>query len=98
MDTSSVHLTDHVIRLLTEARVRVITFTPHTSQIFQIPDLTLFGLLKRRPRYELPFENDKSTAKFILRVYHDFRQTMVPLNIWGVFQALGLNFDRRTEP
>jgi hypothetical protein len=62
MDNCSAHLTDAVIRLRTEERERVITFAPHTSQIFQILDLTLFGVLKRRPRYELPFENDNTTV------------------------------------
>jgi hypothetical protein len=36
---------DHVIRLLTKARVRVIPFAPHTTQLVQVLDLTLFGVL-----------------------------------------------------
>jgi hypothetical protein len=52
MDNCSAHVTDDVIRLLTETRVRVIAFAPHTTHIFQILDLALFGVLKRRPRYE----------------------------------------------
>jgi hypothetical protein len=66
MDKSSAHVSDDAIRLLTEARVRVITFAPHTTHIFQVFDLTLFGVLKRRPRYELPCETDNSTVKFIM--------------------------------
>jgi hypothetical protein len=69
-----------VIALLTEARVRVITFA-HTTQIFQVLDVTLFGAFKRRPRYELPFEDEKATAKFIVQVYYDFTQIMVEANI-----------------
>jgi hypothetical protein len=61
----SAHVTDDVIRLLTEARGPVITFAPHKTQIFQVLDLTLFGVLKRHPRYELLFENDNATVKFI---------------------------------
>jgi hypothetical protein len=53
------HSTDDVISLLTEARVRVITLAVHTTQIFEILDGTLFGVLKRRPKYELPFEDEK---------------------------------------
>jgi hypothetical protein len=98
MDNCSVHVTDDVIRLLTEARVRVITCAPHTTHIFQVLDLTLFGVLKRRARYELPFETDNGAIRLILKVYHDFRQTMVPSNIWGTFRALGVDFDMRREP
>jgi hypothetical protein len=46
MDNCSAHAPDDVIRLLTEARVRVITFAPHTTHIFQILDVTLFGVLR----------------------------------------------------
>jgi hypothetical protein len=33
-----------------------------------------------------------------MKVSHDFRQTMVPLNVWGAFHALGLDLDTRSEP
>jgi hypothetical protein len=56
----SAHVRDDVIRILTEANVRIITSAPHTTQIFQVLDLTLFGVLKRRPRYELPFDDDNA--------------------------------------
>jgi hypothetical protein len=91
-------VTDDAIRLLTEARVRVITFAPYTTHIFQVFDLTLFGVLKRSPGYELPVESDNSTVNFIKKVYHDFRQTMVPSNVWGAFHALGLDYDTKREP
>jgi hypothetical protein len=61
-----------VIRLLTEARVRVITYAPHTTQIFQVLDVRLFGVLKRRPRYELPSEKHIAPVKVIPKVLHDF--------------------------
>jgi hypothetical protein len=74
------HITDDSVGLLTEARVRVITFAPHTTQIFQVLDVTLFGVLKRRLGYELPFEDEKETVNFIMKVYHDFKQTIVDSN------------------
>jgi uncharacterized protein YqgV (UPF0045/DUF77 family) len=85
MTHCSVDVIDDVIRILTEAGVRVRPFAPHTTQVFQVLDLTLFDVLKRCPRYELPFENDNSTAKSVMKVYHDFRQTMIQPNIWREF-------------
>jgi hypothetical protein len=69
----------------TEARVRVTTVAPHATQIFQVLDVTLFRVLNPRPRYKLPFENEKKT---------------VEPNIWGTFQAIGFEFefDREAEP
>jgi hypothetical protein len=71
MDDCSAHVSDDVIGILTEAKVRVITFAPHTTQVFKVLDLTIFGVPKRCPRYELPFDDDHATVKFIMKVYHD---------------------------
>jgi hypothetical protein len=81
MDNCPSHVTDDdIIGLLTEARVHIRTFAPHTTQIFQILDVTLFGVLKRCLGYKLLFEDEKETLEFIMRVYHDFKQTMVESN------------------
>jgi hypothetical protein len=39
--------------------------------MFQVLDLILFGALQRRPRYELPFEDEKETVTFIMKAYHE---------------------------
>jgi hypothetical protein len=96
MDHCSAHVSDDVIRILTEANVRVIIFAPHATQIFQVLDLTLFDVLKRRPRSELPLDDDNATVRFIMKVYHDFGQTMIGPDIWRAFRALGLEFDVRS--
>jgi hypothetical protein len=36
MDNWLSHVTDDVVRLLTEAGVRVMTFASHTTQVFQV--------------------------------------------------------------
>jgi hypothetical protein len=100
MDYRSADVSDDVIRILTEVRVRVITFAPHTTKLFQVLDLTVFGVLKRCPRYELLFDDHNATVKVITKVYHDFTQTMTRSNIWRTFRALGFEFefDTRREP
>jgi hypothetical protein len=85
MDNCSAHVSDGVIRILTDARVRVITFAPHTTQVFQVFDLILFNVLKRRPRYELPFDDGEATLKCTMQAFHDFRETMIQPNMWGAF-------------
>jgi hypothetical protein len=50
MDDCSDHVSDNVIHILTEARVRVITFAPHPMPVLQVLDLMIFGVLKRCPR------------------------------------------------
>jgi hypothetical protein len=87
-----------VIRIVTEARAGVITFAPYITHVFQVLDLTLFGVLERCPRYELPLDENHATVKAITKVYHDFTQTMARHNVWGTFRALEFEFDTRPEP
>jgi hypothetical protein len=61
-------------------------------------DVTLFGALKRRLGYKLLFEDEKETVRFIMKGYHDFKQTMAEPNIWAAFWAIGFEFDTETEP
>jgi hypothetical protein len=92
MDNCSPHLTPAVMELLSSARVRVVTFAPHTTQIFQVLDLTLFCVLKRRGQYQLPLGDDAGSARFIRKMYHDFRMTMIEPNIWGAFRGIGVKY------
>jgi hypothetical protein len=88
MNDYSDHVSDDVIHILTEARMRVITFAQHTTQVLEVLDLTLFGVPKRCPRHEMPFDDDNVTVDVIMKVYHDFTQTMARSNVWRVFRAL----------
>jgi hypothetical protein len=90
MNDCSLHLTPVVIDLLSTARVRIVTFAPNTTQIFQVLDLSLFGVLKRPGQYQLPFGDDTESASFIKKVYHDFRSTMTDMNPWGAIRGIGL--------
>jgi hypothetical protein len=93
----STHVTDDVICSLTEATVRVMAFAPQITQIFQVLYLTLFGVLERLPKYEPPFENQEAIVQFIMKVYADFKETIVPRNVLEASPTLKLNFDTRRE-
>jgi hypothetical protein len=68
VDNVWAHVTDDAIHLLIETRVFVLTFAPHTTQIFQVLGLTLLGFLKRHLGYDVPFENDNAAVKLIMKV------------------------------
>jgi hypothetical protein len=88
-----------VIELLSTARLGVAVGTfapqPHTTQIFQVLDLTLFGVLKRYSQYQLPLEKDAGSARFIKKISHDhdfpMTMTMIEPDIWGAFPGIGVN-------
>jgi hypothetical protein len=98
MDNCPSHVTDEIIGLFTEARVRVITVAPDTMQIFQILNVTFFGVLTRRLGYRLPFEDERGTVQSTMNVYRDFKQTAVEPNIWEAFRGIGLEFDPEVKP
>jgi hypothetical protein len=47
MDNYSPHVSDDVVAVLTHTRVRTITFAPHTTHVFQMLDVILFGGRKK---------------------------------------------------
>jgi hypothetical protein len=98
MDNCSSHISDEIVAVLTEARVRIITFATHTTQIFQVLDLVLFGALKRHANSLKAFEEKQPTVAFLLKVYRDFKQTMIEVNIWKAFKAIGITYDIEETP
>jgi predicted Fe-Mo cluster-binding NifX family protein len=81
MDNCSPRIGEAVIALLTDAGVRVVTFAHHTTQIFQVLDVVLFGTLKKHAASLTMLDEEQSAAAFLIKVYHDYKQTMVEVNI-----------------
>jgi hypothetical protein len=83
-------MADPVIAVLTRKRVKVIIFTNHTTHIFQMLDVVLFGALKKNATGFRTLDEESIVTAFIIKVYHDFKETMVEINIWGAFSSIGL--------
>jgi hypothetical protein len=97
MDNCPSHV-EEVSTILRDARARVITWQPHTTHVFQELDLCLFGVLKQKGQYILPFDDELTTPDFFFKIYRTFRQPLTEPNIWGAFQEAGFEFDPSTEP
>jgi hypothetical protein len=81
MDNCPSRVGEEIPSLLRAARVRTIIWTSHTTHIFQQLDIDLFGVLKRKEQYALPFGNDQRTIHSLLNIYRTFKQTMIDSNI-----------------
>jgi hypothetical protein len=77
MDNCSPHTGEAVIALLTDTQIRVVTFATHITQIFQVLDVVLFGALKKHATNLTMLDEEQSAAAFLIKVYHDYKQTMV---------------------
>jgi hypothetical protein len=93
MDNCFVHMRPDVLAALRDRNVKMITFPPHTTQIFQTLDLCLFGVFKRKMQYKLPFTNNKLSVNFIRSAFHGLKQTFVPDNVRSAFKLLGLEYN-----
>jgi hypothetical protein len=88
---------DDMLHFLTEVRVRILAFAPHTTQTFNILDLTLSDVLKRSLRDELPSADGKATATVKMQAYHDFGGIVIEPNVLTACCALALECDMRSE-
>jgi hypothetical protein len=98
MDICSPHVSDDIVAFLTSVRVQIITFAPHTTHAFQMLDVVLFSALKKHATGLKSLDEEQSAAAFLLKVYHDFKQTMIEFNIWGAFAAIGFTHDIEKSP
>jgi hypothetical protein len=65
LDHCFIHTRPEVLATLRDDNAKVITFPPHTTEIFQTPDLCLCGVFMRKMQYKLPFAKDNLTVNFI---------------------------------
>jgi hypothetical protein len=98
IENCSLHMADEVVALLTSLRVRIITFAPHTTHIFQNLDVVLFCMMKKHDTGLKDLDETLPAAAFLIRVYHDLKQTMIEVNIWGAFAAIGFSYDIMETP
>jgi hypothetical protein len=74
-------VSDDVVAVLTNERVRVFTFAPHTTHAFQMLDIVLFGALKKHASGLEMWNEESGTVAVIIKLYHDFKQIIVEMNI-----------------
>jgi hypothetical protein len=61
-------------------------------------DVVLFGALKKHAIGLEVLNEDSETVVFILKLYYDFKQAMVEINIWRVLSAIGFTHDITHDP
>jgi hypothetical protein len=89
----SIHTRPGIVTTMRKYSVTGITFPPHKTQIFQILDLNSFGVSKRRMQDKLPFGSANRTVRFIQKVFHSLKQSLVEDNVRNAFRMFGFGFD-----
>jgi hypothetical protein len=93
VDNCSLHMSDDTLAVVARARMTIITFAPYTTHIFQMLDVVLFDSLKKHATGFETLDEEQPAAAFLLKVYHDFKQTLIEVNIWEAFVARGFTYD-----
>jgi hypothetical protein len=93
IDNCSPYVSNDIVVILARVRVRIITFAYHTTYIFQMLNVMLFGALKKYVTSLETLDEKQPADAFLLKVYHDFKQIMVEVNIWGAITAIDFNHD-----
>jgi hypothetical protein len=98
MNNCSICARPGVLKMPREHDVKVITFSPHMTQLFQALDLSIFGILKRNLQYKLLLGIDDRVVAFIQKAFHSLKQTFVPDNVRNAFNMLGFQFHIANSP
>jgi hypothetical protein len=98
MDNCAVHMHDDTLQELDAHRVKVVTFPLHTTNIFPSLDFSLFNVFKKRMAYKLSMDSDDSTKAFILRIFHNVKQTLVADNVRSAFVQIGVSYNIDVVP
>jgi hypothetical protein len=91
MDSCKPHCSQRVLRLLGENRVLAIVFPSHTTNLFQMLDLSFFGVLKHLKATAEGDFDDESVNEQITKLLQAYEQTATSMNVRGSFARAGLH-------
>jgi hypothetical protein len=97
IDNCSAHLKPETIQLLSENLVKIITFPPHTSGIFQMLDLVFFGVFKQTKRRLNKDESIHVTEDHARRMFRAFEAAGASETVRGSFRHAGFNYSKHPE-
>ena len=90
MDNHSTHCDPEILEILAKNRVIVITFPPHTSNIFQMLDLVIFGALKNVKKGLTPKETLNEVAALTEKIFRAYEQVTTSTNVRASFERAGI--------
>jgi hypothetical protein len=97
MDNCAAHLKPETVQLLSENLVKIITFPPHTSGIFQMLDLVFFGAFKQAKRRLHKDESVHVMEDHARRMFRAFETAGASDTVRGSFKHAGFNYSKHPE-
>lgn len=94
-DNCSSHLDENLLKILAKNLIIVISYPSHTSNVFQVLDILLFGVLKNHKKY-LP-KNDNISPKIdhLYRIFHSYELSTCSTTVRSSFVKAGFNYIKK---
>jgi hypothetical protein len=94
-DNCSSHCSEDILKELSAHGILLLTYPPHSSHVFQVLDVLLFGNLKSAKKY-LPRDTSASPiVDHVLRVFRAYEQVTTSTTVRASWQKAGFGFVRR---
>jgi hypothetical protein len=84
-DNCSAHMSASVLQKLARHGVLMIIYPPHTSHIFQVLEILLFGLMKHSKKFQMRDDGLDAHVNHILRLFRAYETVTASITIRAEF-------------
>jgi hypothetical protein len=90
MDNLRAHCSERILQTLRKNKIVAITYPPHTSHVFQVLDLSVFGIMKIRMMENLKIEGQTAEALHTLKLFRSFDYATASTLVQSSFRTGGI--------
>jgi hypothetical protein len=94
-DNCKTHCSEELLKKLARHGILVLTYPPHTSHVFQVLDVLLFGILKRAKKFERRDDRLAPEVDHILRLFRAYEKATTSTTMRMSWDRAGFDFERR---
>jgi hypothetical protein len=95
LDNVRAHCSDRLMRELASLQVLVVSYPPHTSQMFQVLDRLLFGRLKLAKKHLVRDLQESAQLDHVIRVFKVYELATTSTTIRASFRHTGFDYEQR---
>jgi hypothetical protein len=91
-DNCSIHCQDQLLKEFAESGAAVIIYPPHTSHLFQVLDLLLFGRLKAAKKYISRADADPTDTDHLVRIFKAYQLVPTSTTVRTSWKKAGFEY------
>lgn len=91
-DNCSSHLDEELLQTLAQHMIIVIAYPSHTSHVFQVLDLLLFGVLKVHKKYLKKNDQIPHKIDHLYRIFQAYEQSTCSTTVRSAFRKAGFEY------